>query len=107
MRSFVFHADPMDPKSKMFAWMWECKSEDFLVAAKALSDELIDHYFNYEPDGSVSLSVLISGDWVSVPYGYYLVLDHDRDLFVMSPDRFDEWFPPTSYGHGMVMTDGN
>ena len=26
---------------------------------------------------------------------------------VMSPDRFDEWFPPTSYGHGMVMTDGN
>ena len=22
-------------------------------------------------------------------------------------ERFDEWFPPTSYGHGMVMTDGN
>ena len=22
-------------------------------------------------------------------------------------ERFDEWFPPTSYGHGLEITDGN
>ena len=107
MRSYTFDAEPGDPKTRMFAWRWDGKLEDHLFTARSLTDKQIDHCFEYECDGSVCLTVWILGDWVAIPYRHYLVLDYDGDLFVMSPEKFDEWFPPTEYGHGLEITDGN
>ena len=99
MRTYTFYADPKDPESKMFAWKWEGKNEDWLFSSGSLTDKQIDHYLDYEADGSVNLGVWIQGNFVVVPRGHYVVLDYDGDLFVMSPEKFDEWFPATEYGN--------
>ena len=107
MRTFTFNLEPGDPNSRMFAWLWSGKSDDLSFTIESFADHKIDHRLDYGQDGTVSLHVLILGDWIWVPAGWYLILDYDGDLFVMRPEKFDEWFPYESYGNGMVMTGEN
>ena len=103
---YVFYDESDTNKTLITAWLWRGGISEVQRLQTELENAGVDCEVWYEDKGT-HIRVRTSRDWVSVPYGYYLVLDYDRDLFVMSPDRFDEWFPPTSYGHGMVMTDGN
>ena len=87
MRTYTFD---LEPGNRVFAWCWRGK-DDVVFTSEFLTESDIDYRVVVEYDASLYLLLHILEDWVMVPYGYYIAVYSDKDVFILSPDYFDNF----------------